>query len=267
MIYIMIYFSWRERKEAQMSRRKAQKYSKEDGCFDGQYPHCLECPMPLCKYDSKAAFSKWHGAQRRKAAWKMFQLSLKPEAIAASLGISSRMIRRDLRFVRRELGLVPKRQAEVRETPKEDEMDRLLTPEEIDRLYDQWSQEMSPDISKKLGNTFSQAITEAQAARTARLKDEEWQEKIQELFKELETKILLVKEVVEWLKTQGEYLEGMPFITFCIDVKDWETLLRGEMPKKVKEKDLPTPGELRGMSPDFTGGLTTEEYLHKMREG
>jgi hypothetical protein len=33
------------------------------------------------------------------------------------------------------------------------------------------------------------------------------------------------------------------------------------------EGELPTPSELRGMSPDFTGDLTTEEYLRRLRSG
>ena len=34
-----------------------------------------------------------------------------------------------------------------------------------------------------------------------------------------------------------------------------------------KEDELPSPSEIRGMAPDFTGDLTTEEYLRRLRSG
>lgn len=33
------------------------------------------------------------------------------------------------------------------------------------------------------------------------------------------------------------------------------------------EQDLPSAGELRGISPDFTGNLATEDYLRSLRSG
>jgi tRNA(Ile2) C34 agmatinyltransferase TiaS len=33
-----------------------------------------------------------------------------------------------------------------------------------------------------------------------------------------------------------------------------------------REEELPSPSEIRGMSPDFTGELTTEEYIRSLRE-
>lgn len=38
---------------------------------------------------------------------------------------------------------------------------RLLTPEEIDVVFDKWSEETQGSVSKELGNTFSQAIAKA----------------------------------------------------------------------------------------------------------
>lgn len=40
-------------------------------------------------------------------------------------------------------------------------------------------------------------------------------------------------------------------------------LLRGA---EEREKELPSPRELRGMVPDFTGEETTEEYIHRLCE-
>ena len=34
-----------------------------------------------------------------------------------------------------------------------------------------------------------------------------------------------------------------------------------------EEKDLPTIAELGGKYPDFTGGLRSEEYVRRMRDG
>jgi excisionase family DNA binding protein len=35
---------------------------------------------------------------------------------------------------------------------------------------------------------------------------------------------------------------------------------------RQKEEELPTPRDLRGMVPDFTGDKTTEEYIRSLRE-
>ena len=33
-----------------------------------------------------------------------------------------------------------------------------------------------------------------------------------------------------------------------------------------REEELPSPSEIRGIDPDFTGELTTEEYIRRLRE-
>ena len=50
--------------------------------------------------------------------------------------------------------------------------DRLLTPKEIDAVFAQWSEETQGNVSKALGNTYSQAIAKSQLA-----KDMEWEDK------------------------------------------------------------------------------------------
>ena len=50
--------------------------------------------------------------------------------------------------------------------------DRLLTPKEIDAVFAQWSEETQGNVSKALGNTYSQAIAKSQLA-----KDMEWENK------------------------------------------------------------------------------------------
>lgn len=43
---------------------------------------------------------------------------------------------------------------------------RLLTPKEIDATFILWSEQTQGDIAKELGNTFSQALTQVQNAKT-----------------------------------------------------------------------------------------------------
>ena len=83
--------------------------------------------------------------------------------------------------------------------------DTVMSQEQLEKVEEDYLHE---DFSTKVialsrGRTeeFRLRVAQAQAALTARLKDEEWQEKIRELFKELETKILIVMEDALWTRT------------------------------------------------------------------
>ena len=75
---------------------------------------------------------------------------------------------------------------------------RLLTDEERDVLAEKWHQEISGDVSRKLGNTYVQTLLKAQLAKDmeweakiASIKDAECHQRVERIKKELEDKIIL----------------------------------------------------------------------------
>ena len=87
-------------------------------------------------------------------------------------------------------------------------MNRLLTQEEVDTLYDQWSQEVSGDISKKLGNTFSQALTKAQAEISFKAG---------------------IQEVMEWVaqyRTEHHKFAPAPWISYHFEEEELQAKLK-----------------------------------------
>ena len=71
--------------------------------------------------------------------------------------------------------------------------------------------------------------------------------------------------------TLGQYIPQLEQAGFDDWVKhfrdDAETLRAGEEVMQQFERPLPSIESLAGSIPDFTGGLSTEEYLRRLRSG
>ena len=61
-----------------------------DGCDVA--PHCLNCPLPKCKYDDRTWYDRWKMKQKAQKL-NAFQALQVPE-IARALGISERTVHR-----------------------------------------------------------------------------------------------------------------------------------------------------------------------------
>jgi len=64
----------------------------------------------------------------------------------------------------------------------------------------------------------------------------------------------------------GYLVEGGFAGVYYLAIQDELKRLRGNSPEKPESsKRPPTTAELYGSDPDFTGGLTTEEYIEEIR--
>ena len=46
-----------------MRVRGRGRENQEDGCAD--FPHCLKCPAPVCRYDNARTFKRWLAEAKR----------------------------------------------------------------------------------------------------------------------------------------------------------------------------------------------------------
>lgn len=75
---------------------------KDTGCFDGEFPSCLKCPLLFCKYD-KGPRDTWHLGEGKSAyeryrikypeAMKLVEMGFSYREIASRSGVSVRQAR------------------------------------------------------------------------------------------------------------------------------------------------------------------------------
>jgi len=73
--------------------RGAELANYPDGC--DVHPHCLECPLPECKYDSPGWYERWKRGQRdEKIVDAISDKGLLVGQVAEEHGLSERTIMR-----------------------------------------------------------------------------------------------------------------------------------------------------------------------------
>lgn len=64
----------------------------EDGCDVS--PHCLECPLPECKYVEPSYYGRWLEQQKYQRVTTLMEQGLTVEEVAVSLGLHKRTVSR-----------------------------------------------------------------------------------------------------------------------------------------------------------------------------
>ena len=67
-------------------------YSLDDGC--SYHPHCLTCPLPVCRFDSRGGLRAAENVGRREEVRRLRAQRLKLQDIADRMGISLATVRR-----------------------------------------------------------------------------------------------------------------------------------------------------------------------------
>ena len=74
-----------------------------DGC--DFHPHCLTCPLVVCRYDVVGGLQAALNLERDAEIWKLHQAGLTPEAIAEQVRFSLRTVQKVLLSVYRTTGV------------------------------------------------------------------------------------------------------------------------------------------------------------------
>jgi len=73
--------------------RGAELANYPDGC--DVHPHCLECPLPECKYDMPSGYVQWKNGQRNEKIVEAIEArGLIVKDVAEEFGLSERTIMR-----------------------------------------------------------------------------------------------------------------------------------------------------------------------------
>ena len=68
---------------------------KDEGCPDGEFPRCLQCPLIMCKYEAEErATTKVNHRERYPEVWGMVRAGLTVKDIAAATGLSKKTVYR-----------------------------------------------------------------------------------------------------------------------------------------------------------------------------
>ena len=73
---------------------------KDEGCPDGEFPRCLQCPLIMCKYEAEErkvnskGWVKMNPRERYPEVWGMVRAGLEVKDIAAQTGLSERTVQR-----------------------------------------------------------------------------------------------------------------------------------------------------------------------------
>jgi hypothetical protein len=69
----------------------ASWYGPPDGCDVA--PHCLQCPLPLCRFDDPGGYQYWKRTKRRdEQIVELWDKGVKPEEIAVAVGCTPRTV-------------------------------------------------------------------------------------------------------------------------------------------------------------------------------
>lgn len=69
---------------------------KDTGCFDGEFPSCLKCPLIECKYDvpDRPPTGAAGYRERHPEAVKLTEMGMHPKVVARMTGMSESNARR-----------------------------------------------------------------------------------------------------------------------------------------------------------------------------
>lgn len=71
---------------------------KDEGCPDGEFPFCLQCPLIMCKYEAEENNTKGRTAtnprDRYPHVWGMVRAGMEVKDIAEQTGLSKKTVYR-----------------------------------------------------------------------------------------------------------------------------------------------------------------------------